>query len=526
MNRAGLLRLGAATLSGVGIGLAFPPASARPLAWVGLVPLLLALRGASLPAALGLAWVFTLVGAWVVGSWLPSSVANYFLQPLALGWVFFFATATFMAALYYMAWAAVHRSLAGRLDARVLPLASAAAWVAAELGRARLLGTLGLFVGNPWGLLGYSQAEIGALVQVASVTGIYGTSFAIVACNVALAECAHARWRDRNEGRRALEGLAAGLAPAALVLAFGVLALRAAPSPTPGPGAVPVAAVQGDVDVGTRWRSDLYGRNLDVYLRGTIAALREAPGAIVVWPEAALTFFVEDEPLYRDAIVRVLAAANSELVVGGPRKEGGGAEPERYYNSVFLLDAAGALRARYDKRHLVPFAEYFPLRRIDLLRRDFERVRTFEHGGPTPPLPTRAGAAGVLLCNEAMLPEDAADRVRDGATWLAVPSNDGWIPSRRFADHLFDIVRLRAIEQRRWLVRASTSGPSAIVDPWGRVLARGETFARDHVTGWIEPREDRTIYGRVGDLFGVACAASVPFALALARRRTPRASDP
>jgi apolipoprotein N-acyltransferase len=507
------------TLSGVAMGSAFPPASLRPLAWIGMVPLLLALRGASLGAALALTWGFTLIGAWVVGSWLPASVAHYFLQPLALGYAFFLGTATGMAALYYMGWAAVHRACAGRLDPRWLPLASAAAWTAAELGRARLLGVLGLFVGNPWGLLGYSQADIPALVQVASVTGIYGTSFAIVACNVALAEALQGGRAGGAARRRRLAGLAIGLAPALLVVTTGATSLRGAPAPTPGPAAVPVAAVQGNVDVGTRWRSDLYGQNLDVYLRETVAALRAQPGSIVVWPEAALTFFLEDEPLYAAAIGRVLAAGGGELLVGGPRREGAEGDGARYYNSVFAVDAHGALRARYDKQHLVPFSEYFPLRRIDLLRRNFERVRSFAHGAPGPPLPTRAGGAGVLLCNESMLPEDAGARVREGATWLVVPSNDGWIPSRRFADHLFDIVRLRAIEQRRWLVRASTSGPSAIVDPWGRVQGHSPPFERTHLTGWIEPRHERTPYARFGDAFAALCVASVPISLWRARRR-------
>ena len=144
-------------------------------------------------------------------------------------------------------------------------------------------------------------------------------------------------------------------------------------------------------------------------------------------------------------------------------------------------------------------------------------MQTFTPGAATPPLPTRAGPAGVLLCNEAMLPELASARVRDGAAYLVNPSNDTWIPSRRFVDHLFDIVRLRAIEQRRFLVRASTSGPSAIVDPWGRVQARSEPFSQAVVNGWIRPQRERSLYSRIGDTFACLCAAGVLLALAAAR---------
>jgi len=186
---------------------------------------------------------------------------------------------------------------------------------------------------------------------------------------------------------------------------------------------------------------------------------------------------------------------------------------------VFVVDAAGLAPLLYDKQALVPFSEFLPLGRLDFVRRSFGDVRFFEPGGPAAPLATRAGPAGVLLCNEAMLSELAAARARDGAAYLAVLSNDSWIPSRRFADHLFDIVRMRAVEQRRWLVRASTSGPSAVVDPWGRVQVRSAIFEPDVVTGWIRPREDQTPYARLGDAFAFACTGVAALACWRARGR-------
>ena len=93
----------------------------------------------------------------------------------------------------------------------------------------------------------------------------------------------------------------------------------------------------------------------------------------------------------------------------------------------------------------------------------------------------------------------------DGARYLVNPSNDTWIPGETFAELQFDIVSLRAIEQRRTLVRASTSGPSAIVDADGRILARTTTFTREVLIGKVQPRDGRTIYGRVGDAFAVGC---------------------
>jgi apolipoprotein N-acyltransferase len=281
---------------------------------------------------------------------------------------------------------------------------------------------------------------------------------------------------------------------------------------------VPVAIVQGNVAIGSVWRSDYYGRNLDVYLGLTARALPERP-ALVLWPESALSFFLEEEPLYQRAISQLLAAGDVELVVGGPRRVEPANDDAGYSNSVFLMQPDGSLAARYDKQYLVPFAEFFPLRGLDFLRRRFERVRVFEPGRASPPLPTRAGRAGVLICNEAMLPEAARKRAREGAEILFVPSNDTWIDDSDWAALMFDMVSLRAVEQRRYLVRASSSGPSAIVDPWGRVLTRSEPMTQATLVGRVAPRSKLTLYARVGDAFTGLCAVALIVAITRGRRR-------
>jgi apolipoprotein N-acyltransferase len=356
------------------------------------------------------------------------------------------------------------------------------------------------------------------MVQIASLTGVYGITFCIAAVNASLAEVGLALWRERRVPRPALVGAVPSLLAVAGALAYGHAALRAAPR-EPGAGAVPVAIVQANLAVGSQWRSDAYGVHLDEHLVMSAQAVREPPPRILFWPESALTFFVEEEPLYRLAISRLLGAADLELVVGGPSIVDPDAAQPVYRNSVFLLDRRGEVRARYDKRHLVPFAEYLPLRGIDFLRRRFERVRVFAHGEPAPPLPTRAGPAGVLVCNEAMYPEVAGARAREGAAYLVNPSNDTWIEDAVWADRMFDLISLRAVEQRRWLVRASTSGPSAIVDPWGRVQARTPPFERAVLTGRIVPREELSPYGRLGDAFAGACGLAAGAALILRRVR-------
>jgi apolipoprotein N-acyltransferase len=532
-----------ATLSSAALyGLSFPPARLRLLAWVALVPLLLALRGGGLAAALLLAWLWTIAAAYAVGDWFPRAVATYYDQPFPIGVAFFAGVTSLMAAPYYVAFAACYRALA-RAPGAALPLLAAAAWVGAELGRTKIL------TGNPWALAGYSQAGVAPVVQVADLAGIYGVSFAVVAVNAALAEVARAagtavsaRWRPSAAGavqaahvlrrplagsalaapirhvlRRALAGAALVALALGLVLAYGRHRLAGSDPPAAASLAVRVAVVQANLDLGSQWQEGFYGRNLDAYLRLTRDRLRASAPALVLWPENALTFFLDDEPAYRAAIAHLFAPAGAQLLVGGPRHAG--AEAPVFYNSAFLLSPEGAILGRYDKRHLLPFAEYFPLRRLDLLRRRFARVRELTPGEPAPPLPTVAGPAGVLICNEAMFPEIAAARAREGAAFLVNLSNDTWIPEAKFSEQQLDIASVRAVEQRRYLVRASTSGPSAIVDPAGRVTGRTASLAAGTLAGTVRPASGLTPYARLGDAFAIGCAlAALAAALARVRR--------
>jgi apolipoprotein N-acyltransferase len=134
------------------------------------------------------------------------------------------------------------------------------------------------------------------------------------------------------------------------------------------------------------------------------------------------------------------------------------------------------------------------------------------------------GRVGMLICNEGMLPEVAGDRVRAGAELLVSPSNDNWIAGEGFPEHYLAVVALRAIEQRRYLVRASTAGPSAVVDPWGRVLVQTPSRSRHLLLGRVRPETELSVYGRVGDAFALACVALTAGGLLRALARTRRAA--
>ena len=489
----------AALLSAALHVLAFPPFGWSALAWFSLVPLFVALRGATPGGRVALGVLWTLASGVGLGWWMPQAVASYTQQPLAVGVGFLLALTLFTAAPFYAAFAAAYGPLT-RLPAS--PLFVAAALTAAELARSRLLNGSPIYLGvSPGGSLGYSQASVLPVVQLAAWLGVYGVSFVLAAANAALAD-AFAGWRTGGLDRRARRGLAlaGGLALATVV--SGALALRSADEVS-APDGVEIALVQAALDPSARWSERGPYQTLEAHLRMTAELLAERTPRVVFWPEAALTFFLEQETLYREAIAKLLAASDVELVVGAPRSEGPDGPP--YRNSIYVLDPSGRLGARYDKEYLLPFMEYFP-GGIDMLRRSFGRVRVFSSGGETAPLATRAGRAGILVCNEGMLPQFAAERVADGAEYLVNPSNDGWIPHPSYLGQQFDMVALRAVEQRQYLVRVSDVGPSAIVDPWGRVPARTEPLVPALLRGRIAPAREPSLYARTGDLFAVLCA--------------------
>lgn len=488
-----------AVSAGLLYGWCFPPRHWWPLAWIALAPVLVIVRESSTRRAAWLAALFAVAGTCATVDWLPKTVMTYFGQSAAAGIGLFLAVTFVMVVPPVVAFALAYKALAGRVSG-LLPLWAGAAWTATELARANL------WTGNPWVLLGYSQVGVDPVVQIADVTGVYGLSFLVALVNAALAEC----WLSARRSAKGKKVAAKCLATAsvALAVALGYGSLRLAERQDREAGATSVAVVQGNIDLGARWRNELYGRNLDVYLRLTAEALHATGARLVVWPENAMTFYLAYEPLYQKAISLVLDVFGAQLLAGGPHHDANAKDPS-FFNSAFVLSPAGEITARYDKERLLPFGEYFPLPRLEFLRRRFVRVREFSSGGPAAPVPTVAGAAGILICNEAMFPEVARSRVHAGSEILVNLTNDSWMNDRKFSEIAFDMSVLRAVEQRRYLIRASTSGPSAVIDPYGRVQGKTELFTQSWSEGGVVPQHRLTAYARLGDSFAFGCVLVV-----------------
>lgn len=498
-------QLGATLLSAALYAAAFPRPGLWPLAWVALVPLFAAARACSVGGAFALGVLWTELWALVLYDALPGGIAEYFGRSLAFGFAVAIGVHTLAGAVWNGAALAVCRLLAVR-GGSGQPLLAAACWSAFELSRTRLLGP-GIAFGVPLGLVGQTQVPNAPLLQLASSLGVYGIGFVVVALNAALVE-----W-GRERSRSALAGVALAALLAGAAELHGWLELRAAPDSARAP--VGVLVVQANRALGSSWEPGDYGRNLDAYLRLTQQGAQTSHPQLVLWPESAITFPLVEEVAYRDLIARVLGPLQAELIAGAPRLAGGA--PASAYDSVFVLSHAGEVLAHYDKQHLIPLAETDPLG-WQPLARSFGAYRYWERGLADQPLPAGAARVGVLVCNEALFPQLAAERARDGAELLFLPANDGWLGggwlgSPRWGSLMLDLASLRAVEQRRFAVRVAASGPSAIVDPWGRIRVRTDERVAAAISGEVDPRTALSAYARLGDAFAVGCGVAVALAL-------------
>jgi apolipoprotein N-acyltransferase len=489
------MRLALLALASAGLyGLCFPPLALRPLAALALVPFFAAAAASPVRVAAGLGLLWGAAATAVVTSWLPGMLGGFFGVPRPAGVAALAALGAlgigpaYAAFAAWLAWSARRRAPA--------PWEVAAAWLAAEWLRSH--GPLG----SPWALAGY--AAVGTpFAQVADLAGPAGPGFLVALANAALASLVVPRLRPR---RAALHAAGAGLVLLAAALYGAARLAQPFGEGTP----LRVAVVQGGVTWGYRFDPARSEPNLKRYLELHAAALARAP-ELVVWPEHAIDFYLHDPSPQRDALSAALDGGGPALVLGAPHyaREGG---VVHYLNSVFLLER-GAVKGRSDKTKLVPFAERSPLGAL-LPAAD----GTYVAGAEPRVLRGEGAAIGAFLCAEAMFPDVARRLAAEGAELLVNPSNDFWFASASAARLQLETASLRAIEERRWLLRATPTGYSALVDPHGRLVQVSGYGGAETLHGELLRSSAETPYQRLGELPQLVAFAGVAIA-SLARLR-------
>ncbi len=492
-----------AALSAGPLVLSFPVPDMGGLAFVALIPLLVAIRGE--PPARAFWWgslaglLFYLLSI----SWVTRTMTTYGGLSVALSALVLLALSAYLA-LYvglFCYGTSVIASAAWPIDL----LAPAALWVGLEYLRTYAL------TGYPWALLGYTQYRSALLLPIASVAGVYGLSFLVILVNIALAQLA-----VRATARLQTVVLAGAVA---LLLLWSPRLLSPTTAAAGPEQELGVALVQGNIDQALKWDPAMQAATIDRYRSLSLEAATRAPG-LIVWPETAVPFFLRLEPSLRGRVADIAAETGSHLLVGSPDVEpgaqsGGG---DRYHNSAFLISPQRELLGKYDKIHMVPFGEYVPLKSmLFFVHKLAYGIGDFEGGRTYTIFHLPQGRFGVTICYEVIFPDQVRRYVKEGADFLVNITNDAWFGrSAAPAQHLA-MAALRAAENHRYLIRAANTGISAIVDPTGRILQASEVFVPAVVSGRIQLQRGETFYTRYGDLFAWLCVAFV-FAVFVAER--------
>lgn len=256
--------------------------------------------------------------------------------------------------------------------------------------------------------------------------------------------------------------------------------------------------IEGNIDQNAKWTDDWQKWSTEVYLELSKDALkyRRDGLTLVIWPETALPYDLEQFPDFRHEIRDFAEKEKILLLTGMPgfvRKQGN----VQVYNRAILLDTKGQISGRYDKMQLVPFGEYVPTwLQIDFLLPLLQEIGSYTPGNDPAPLKNGQLALGMLICYEAIFPWLAQERVENGANILIDISNDAWFGDTPAAKQHLYLTALRAIEQNRWLVRATNSGISAIIDPQGNLQFRGSQFKRQWFKGSAAIIEQTSFYAR------------------------------
>jgi apolipoprotein N-acyltransferase len=495
-----------AALSGILLTLSFPKFGHWTVAWVALVPLLLALRQ-DRERAFRLGWLAGFVAGVGLLYWTALVVAQFGGLSLPVGGVLMLLLAAAVALFPGLfAWL-LGRWLSAWGDLALLgaPLA----WVATEVLRAYT------FFRFPWCLLGYSQQPNLPILQVASLTAVYGVSFLVAAASAVLAYVlVEARPAPR---RRALSGLAALLGAS---LGYGAWALVRPPTEA---GRVRLGLVQPSIAQDEKWDAARAWDNVARHVRLT----REAAGrgaALVVWPESAVPWRYDEAPAVTRLLGELAGASGAHLLLGNDDAEPGPAGRPRIFVGAKLITPSGQVAYRYHKNRLVPFGEYTPLAPLITLGGRFGARLVQAVGDFVPGSEARVGSLpqgrfGTLICYEAIFPDLVRQFTANGAGLLVNLTNDAWYGRSSAPHQHFAMAAVRAVENGRYLVRAANTGISGVVDPRGRVLERTALFEEALVVRDVPFVADRTPYARYGDVFAFACLALAALAtLATAAR--------
>ncbi len=500
--------------SGVILFCSFPSVNFFPLAWFGLVPLLLTLQSVDRwKTAFSLGYVagFLFFAGLLLAIALLYPYANIFTTVLGylllVGYTaLYFAVAAVL--VYHLPWQ----------SGILYPLGVATIWVGLEWVRSWLL------TGFPWGNIGYSQWNYQPSIQIASFAGVYGVSFVIVFFNAGIA----AFIRSRHEWRKEFVTVLVPCLLAGITLIYGYVIINN--DKDNQTETIKVALVPGNIPQIEKWKSENVGKIVKKYLNLTQKSAVENPDVIVLPETTFRGGMLSGEWAVQVSFRQWTKFHNVYKQMFG---ENGGIPMligatdvdtfEDLYNRVISVSSEGELLGKYAKMRLVPFGEYVPL--ADFLP-NFVQFHPFENGKEIKLLPitineknqsrSQTIEVGTSICFESSFPNHFRRFVKNGANVMAILTNDAWFVGTALPELHLAMAPFRAVENRVAVFRCANGGYTCAVDKFGRIST---PFVTPHtsdeflIANVALSDGDHTLYTRYGDwlpiLCGILCLALI-----------------
>jgi apolipoprotein N-acyltransferase len=484
---------GLAALTGFLYFLAFPGLDLWPFAFVALVPLIVALRGQTLRRAAGLGWTAGFVMTMTGFYWLLEMLEVFSGFPLPLCFLFMCILCAYQGGRIALAgYLAGRAERAGHPTAVVFPLA----FVASELLFPLLF---------PW-YYAATLHPVPTLLQTADLGGPYLLGGLLALMNVGVAELVEARLGKRSPSRKVLYAAAGALG---FVLLYGLVRVPMVDSATAAAPPVRIGVIQANMP--------LFERKRAIPTNKELSKQAVANGAeLLVWSEGAISQSFDEATFERDIPRAVSKDLGVPAILGGILRRTGerGADGKRrntYFNTALFSDEKGEIHGRYDKQFLLAFGEYIPFGETFPELYDMSpNSGHFTPGTSIEPFVWGDRRISALICYEDIIPGFVGGIVRHANPDLLVNlTNDAWFGDSTEPWIHFALAKLRAVEHHRYLVRATNSGVSGIIDPVGRVVVHGGTFREESLVGDAHFLRATTGYGLWGDVPAWAAALVV-----------------
>jgi apolipoprotein N-acyltransferase len=482
----------------------FPPYHFSFLAWVVLVPLFIYYDFAR-----------------YTGAFLTSLTAGTLFCALYIKWLNVVPAFPLVGYLFISIYTGLYFGLFGFLYCFIrkrtkwpLILVAPVLWVSIEYLRSNLF-----FLAIPLGLVGHSQYSNIPLIQIASITSVYGISFLIVMVNAAISESLvflnnkkAISITNKFNKQEVFTSIAITIMVVTFVYLWGIYQID-----LHGKNKdyiLNVSLIQGNIPQYKKWDQDFRKEILSHYGDLTLKASQEQPD-LIIWPETATPGYLRSDPLVYSTVYETVKKTGIPLLLGSASNTKIKRDEKKIYrllNSAFLLDDRGRVIDAYNKTRLLPFGEYLPLEdKIAWPQWLVPENGVFVPGRSHTVFNLSDRRFGVVICWESLFPDLFRKFVLKGSQFMVNLTNEAWFGKTSASQQFLSMSVFRAVENRVSLLRCANSGITSIIDPLGRIQGKvsdqkgNDIMVSGILTTQVPKPLGQTFYTKHGDIFAIIC---------------------